>query len=510
MASESPAPSSRRWLTLATVALAQLMVVLDATVVNIALPSAQADLGFSDGDRQWVVTAYSLAFGSLLLFGGRLSDLIGRKRAFIIGLIGFAAASALGGAADSFGTLVAARALQGVFGALLAPTALAVLTTTFTIPKERSRAFGVFGAIAGAGGAIGLLLGGVLTESFDWRWNLYINVVIAVIAIAGALVFVPTFARATPRPKLDVPGTVLVSAALFALVYGFSHAETDGWDAPLTWGMLAGSVVLLVAFVLWQRRAAHPLLPLSIVLDRNRGASYSSVLIAGIGMFAVFLFVTYYLQTTLQYSPIQTGLSFLPMIGMLVLAAQLSTNIFVPRFGPKVMVPIGMLLATGGMLALTRLGTDSTYAADLLVPLMVVGAAMGTIMPASIQTATLGVDRRFAGVASAMVNTSQQIGGSIGTALLNTLAATALADYLADNQPVTEAVAAQAAVTSFATAYWWGAGFFAVGAVLSALLFRRRVRASAAADEGRAGSGQVQGAPDARATDADDLPIAVH
>ncbi|MCS5715149.1 DHA2 family efflux MFS transporter permease subunit [Herbiconiux sp. CPCC 205716] len=469
-----PENSSRRWLTLTTVALAQLMVVLDATVVNIALPSAQADLGFSDGDRQWIVTAYSLAFGSLLLLGGRLSDLIGRKRAFIIGLVGFAAASALGGAADSFGLLVAARALQGAFGALLAPTALAVLTTTFTIPKERARAFGIFGAIAGAGGAVGLLLGGLLTENFSWRWNLYINVVIAVVAIIGALIFVTTPTREGARPKLDLPGTVLVSSALFALVYGFSSAETNDWDSPLTWGMLAASVVLLVAFVLWQRRAAHPLLPLAIVLDRNRGAAYSSVLIAGAGMFGIFLFVTYYLQTTLGYTPIQTGLSFLPMILLLITAAQLSTNIFVPRFGPKVMVPIGMTLAALGMVYLTHLDVTAVYALDVMPPLMVLGLAMGTIMPASIQTATLGVDRRFAGVASAMVNTSQQVGGSIGTALLNTLAATAAANYVADNLPATAEVAAQAAVHSYATAYWWGAGFFAVGAVIAALLFRRK------------------------------------
>jgi len=450
------------------------MVVLDATVVNIALPAAQADLGFSNGDRQWVITAYSLAFGSLLLLGGRLSDLIGRKRAFIIGLIGFALASALGGAADSFGLLVAARALQGAFGALLAPTALAVLTTTFTIPKERARAFGVFGAIAGAGGAVGLLLGGFLTEKLDWRWNLYINVFIAIIAIIGAVIFVSSPKREGARPKLDVPGTILVSGALFTLVYGFSNAETDGWDSPATWGMLAASVVLLVAFVFWQRRAAHPLLPLSIVLDRNRGAAYASVLIAGAGMFGIFLFVTYYLQASLGYSPIQTGLSFLPMIGMLVLAAQLSTNIFVPRFGPKVMVPFGMLLGVTGMLLLTRLTLDSTYAADVLPALMVLGFAMGSIMPASMQTATLGVDRQFAGVASAMVNTSQQVGGSIGTALLNTLAATAATDFVASNLPASPEVLADAAVHSYSTAYFWGAGFFLVGAILSALLFRRR------------------------------------
>jgi EmrB/QacA subfamily drug resistance transporter len=465
---------SRRWWTLITVGLAQLMVVLDSTVVNIALPAAQADLGFSDGDRQWVVTAYSLAFGSLLLLGGRLSDLIGRKRTFIIGLIGFAIASALGGAADNFGLLVAARALQGAFGALLAPTALAVLTTTFTIPKERARAFGVFGAIAGAGGAVGLLLGGFLTEQFDWRWNLYINVAIAVIAVVGALVFVPDFVRTGARPKLDVPGTVLISGALFGLVYGLANAETDGWDSPLTWGMLAGFAVLISAFVLWQRRAAHPLLPLAIVLDRNRGAAYATVLIAGAGMFGIFLFVTYYLQASLGYSPIQTGLSFLPMIGMLVVAAQISTNLLLPRFGPKIMVPIGMTLGAIGMLLLTRLDLGSDYVPDILIPLMILGFGMGSTMPAAMQTATLGVDREFAGVASAMVNTSQQVGGSIGVALLNTLAATAATDYLASNLPATAAVAAEAAIRSYATAYWWGAGFFAAGAVLAAFLFRRR------------------------------------
>src|SRR4051812_46849256 len=256
------APSTRRWWTLAVVALAQLMIVLDISVVNIALPAAQADLGFSAGDRQWVITAYSLAFGSLLLLGGRLSDLIGRRRTFVIGLVGFAAASALGGAATSFGLLVGARALQGLFGALLAPTALAVLTTTFTVPRERARAFGVFGAIAGAGGAVGLLLGGYLTENFDWRWNLTINVVIAAVAVVGAVVFVTSPSRVGPRPKLDIPGTLLVSAALFSLVYGFANAETDGWDSPLSWGFLAGAVVLIVAFVVWQRRAAHPMLPL--------------------------------------------------------------------------------------------------------------------------------------------------------------------------------------------------------------------------------------------------------
>ncbi|PYI66756.1 MFS transporter [Arthrobacter livingstonensis] len=473
-AGSAPAVSSRRWWTLTTVALAQLMVVLDTTVVNIALPSAQHDLGFTNGERQWIITAYSLAFGSLLLFGGRLSDLMGRKRTFIIGLIGFAGASALGGAAGSFGMLVFARAVQGAFGALLAPTALAVLTTTFTIPKERARAFGVFGAIAGAGGAVGLLLGGFLTEDFTWRWNLYINVFIAVFAVIGASIFVSHSHVEGPRPKLDLPGTVLVSAALFGLVYGFSNAETDGWGSPATWGMLVGAGVLMVAFVLWQRRAVHPILPLHIVLDRNRGAAYISVLISGIGMFGIFLFVTYYVQASLHYSPIQAGIGFLPMIGMLVLAAQLSTNLALPRFGPKVMVPLGMAVSAAGMAYLTHLNLGSTYAGDLLPPLMIIGFGIGTVMPAAIQTATYGVDREFAGVASALVNMSQQVGGSIGTALLNTIATTAAAGYLATHLPPTAETAAQAAIHGYSVGYWWGAGFFAFGAVMAALLFRRR------------------------------------
>ncbi len=474
--------SSRRWWTLVTVGIAQLMVVLDATVVNIALPSAQADLGFSDGDRQWVITAYSLAFGSLLLFGGRLSDLIGRKRAFIIGLIGFAAASALGGAAPDFGTLVAARALQGVFGALLAPTALAVLTTTFTIPRERARAFGVFGAIAGAGGALGLLLGGVLTEQLNWRWNLYINVFIAIVAIVGAMLFVTKIERTGARPRLDVPGTILVSGALFSLVYGFANAETEGWESPWTWGLLAAAGVLLTGFVWWQSRASHPLLPLAIVKDRNRAAAYSSILIAGAGMFGIFLFVTYFLQSSLGFSPIQTGLSFLPMIVTLVLAAQLSTNVLLPRFGPKLMVPFGMAIGVMGMLLLTRLTLDSTYAANVLPALILLGLAMGSIMPPSMQTATLGVDRHFAGVASAMVNTSQQVGGSIGTALLNTIAATATVDFIAAHAGDTADLAARGAVAGYAIAYAWGAGFFALGGVISAIVFRRKGNAGRSAD----------------------------
>ena len=468
----------RRWLVLATVALAQLMVVLDATIVNIALPSAQAELGFSDNDRQWVVTAYALAFGSLLLLGGRLSDMLGRRRMFLIGLVGFAVASTLGGAAGTFELLVAARALQGVFGAVLAPAALSVLTTTFTVPRERARAFGVFGAIAGMGGAIGLLLGGYLTENLDWRWNLYVNVVIAAVALAAGLTLLPRAGGAAGH-RLDVPGVLLGSAGLFALVFGFSQAEPQGWDSPLTWGPLAASVVLLVAFVLRQRTAPHAVLPLGVVLDRDRGASFLAILVAGSGMFGVFLFLTYYLQSTLGFTPMRTGVAFLPMVVAIIVTAQVQSNLLIPRFGPKVLVPIGMLLAAGAMLSFTRLEVDSTYATHVLPGLVLMGAGMPSIMPASFQLATLGVDQRLAGAASALVSTSQQVGGAIGTALLNTLATTAAAAYVADHAPASPEVLAQAALHSFDTAYAWSAAIFAGGAVLAAVLFRTRAARAA-------------------------------
>lgn len=466
----------RRWWILATVAIAQLMVVLDATIVNIALPSAQIELGFSDNDRQWIVTAYALAFGALLLLGGRLSDLVGRRRTFLVGLICFALASALGGASQSFGMLVGARALQGAFGAVLAPSALSVLTTTFTDPKERSRAFGVFGGLAGAGGAIGLLLGGFLTEHLDWRWTLYVNLVFAALAVAGGLTFLHS-TRGRPQ-RLDVPGALLGGAGLVALVYGFSRAEPDGWDSPTTWAPLAASAVLLVAFVLRQRRAGHDaLLPLTVILDRNRGAAFLAILAVGAGMFGAFLFGTFYMQTVLGFGPWETGLRFLPQIVVLAICAQLCTNLFLPRFGPKVMVPIGLALAATGLGLLSQIDFGSTFAADVLPGLMIMGAGMGTAMPAAIQTSTLGVDRDHAGVASAVVSTAQQVGGAVGTAVLNTIAASAATAFLAAHattSPPEPAVAAQAAIDSYTTAFGSSALIFVAGTVITALLFRRR------------------------------------
>src|SRR5258708_18804051 len=320
---------ARRWWILGVVGLAQLMVVLDATIVNIALPSAQRALGFSNADRQWVVTAYALAFGGLLLLGGRLSDLVGRRRMLIIGLVGFGAASALGGASTSFAVLVIGRGAQGVFGAMLAPAALSTLTVTFTDPAERGRAFGVYGAIAGAGGAVGLLLGVVLTEYLSWRWPLYVNVVLAVIAGAGAVRLLPADRR-DPGVRIDWPGTVLVAGGLVAVVYGLSEADTKGWSAPATIVLLVAGVVLLAAFVLVEMRVAHPLLPLRIGLNRFRGGAYLAIGLSAIGVFGVFLFLTYYLHLSLAYSPAKSPVALLPIIPPPVPPPPLPPAVFPP------------------------------------------------------------------------------------------------------------------------------------------------------------------------------------
>jgi EmrB/QacA subfamily drug resistance transporter len=481
---------ANRWKILAVLGLAQLMVVLDVTIVNIALPSAQSALGFSNDNRQWIVTAYALAFGSFLLLGGRLGDLFGRRRTFIVGLTGFALASAYGGVAQNFGMLVSARALQGAFGALLAPSALGLLTTTFTDPSERGKAFGIFGAIAGGGGAIGLLLGGVLTEYLDWRWCLYVNLLLAVPAAFGAARFIKTPAR-SGKAFLDIPGTVTASLGLFFVVYGFSNAETASWGDPLTIISLVLSAGFITAFVMLQRRVAHPLLPLSVVLDRNRGGSYLSIGLAGAGVFAVFLFLTYFMQRSLGYSPIQTGLGFLPMMGCVVLTSTVGNTILVPKFGAKPLVPTGMLLGVGAMLFFTQLSITSTYAADILPGLLLMGFGMGLIFAPSFSTATLGVDPSDAGVASAMVNTSQQVGGSIGTALLSTLAASALDSYVTQRGP-SPAVLAEAAVHGYTVAFSVAAGIFAFGAVTAALILRP---GSPAQQLERAQAVQAQAAP---------------
>ena len=462
----------RRWAILAILGIAQLMVVLDATIVNIALPSAQKALHFSNDNRQWIVTAYSLAFGSLLLLGGKISDLFGRKWTFIAGLSGFALASAVGGAAQSFGMLAISRAFQGAFGALLAPAALSLLTTTFTETSERNKAFGIFGAIAGSGASVGLLLGGLLTQALDWRAVMYVNLVFAVIAVSGAVVLLHNQAPAT-KPRLDIPGVMTVSAGLFALVFGFNHAETTSWSNPVTLAVLAAGVLLLAVFAAIERRVSNPLLPLRVVLDRNRGASFISMGLAAVAMFGVFLFLTYYLQVNRGYSPVTTGLAFLPMTVTVMVTAIVATTRLRSRFGPRPLVVAGMALGAAAMLILRGITMDSSYAGHILPALMIMGIGLGLVFSTVMNNATLGVRPADAGVASATVNAAQQVGASLGTALLSTLAASAATSFAAGHRP-TPALMAQAAIHGYTTAFTVSAGVFAAAAVIAGLLFTRQ------------------------------------
>ncbi|WP_410671390.1 MFS transporter [Amycolatopsis sp. cmx-4-68] len=458
-------------MALVVLGLAQLMDVLDSTIVNIALPTAQRDLGFPADYRQWVLTGYALAFGSLLLLGGRLADFFGRKRLFLIGVGGFAVASAFGGAAGDFGMLLAARIAQGVFAAMLAPAALSLLSVTFADDaKERGRAFGIFGAISGAGGALGLLLGGVLTQGLSWRWCLYVNLIIAAAAFAGGMAFLRDGDR-PERVRPDIAGTVTVVLGLIGIVYGLGTAETRGWNDIRTIGPVLAGVALVAVFVLIERRTRNPLLPLRVILDRVRGTAYLALGISGIGMFAVFLFLTYYLATTLGFTPLQTGVAFLPMIGSVMAGAVFSGAVLLPRTGPRPLVPVGCVLSAVGMAMLTGIHADSGYAGAVLPALLVTGLGFGLIFGPVQNAATSGVRSHDAGVASALVTTAQQIGGSIGTAVFSSLATTATAKYVSTHaaQPAT---ITEATLTGYHLVFWTAAAIFLGSAVLAALLFR--------------------------------------
>jgi EmrB/QacA subfamily drug resistance transporter len=456
------------------------MVVLDGTIVNIALPSAQRDLGFSDNTRQWVVTAYALAFGGLLLFGGRIADLWGRKRAFTVGVIGFAAASAIGGAALNTGMLLGARALQGLFGALLAPSALSLLSIMFTEARDRAKAFGVYGAISGGGAAIGLIIGGLLTEYLSWRWTMYVNVLFAVIAALGAYLVIQEPAAHRSSTRLDIPGVVLASGGLVALVYGFSTAETDGWGATVTVSMFITCAVLLTAFVVVQSRVRAPLLPLRVVWDRNRGGAYLSLATAIIGMFGLFLFLTFYLQVVLGFSPVTAGVAFLPMVaGMMIGATQIGARL-APLVAPRLLMTPGFALAAAGLALLTQISVAGNYSTVVLPGMFLMGIGLGTAFMPAMSLATLGVQPRDAGVASAMVNTCQQVGGAIGTALLNTIATNATKTYaIAHKGQITSPRAAgsvklHAMVHGYSFAISWAAGILLLSAVIAGLLIAAR------------------------------------
>lgn len=463
----------KRWLALGVLAIAQLMVVLDVTIVNIALPQAQADLGISNADRQWVVTAYTLTFGGLLLLGGRIADYWGRKKAFMAGAIGFAIASALGGIAQSGELLFAARALQGAFGALLAPAGLALLTVMFTEVHERAKAFAVYGAIAGGGAAIGLLLGGALTEWASWRWCLLVNVPVALIAVVLAILFVPE-SKAHGNTKYDVPGAVTATLGLASLVYGFTQAAQpeQGWDSLKTWGFIGAGVLLLIIFVIIESRSKYPLLPLRIVADRTRGGAFLSSALIGAALFGSFFFLTYYYQLVLGYTPMKAGLAVLPVTAGVFISAGLASQL-VPKVGPKPLMVLGTILAGGGMLLLTRIGVTSSFGSVLLPGELILGLGMGFAFVPLTNLALVGVPHHDAGAASATLNATQQVGGSLGVALLNTFFTTSFTNYLTSHAP---SQVAQASATVHASKIVFAASgiMMLIAAVVAAVVITAR------------------------------------
>ncbi|HET6151792.1 MAG TPA: MFS transporter [Marmoricola sp.] len=458
----------RRWLALVVIAVAQLMVVLDASIVNIALPSAQHALGISDANRQWVVTAYALAFGGLLLLGGRIADFVGRKRAFIIGLIGFGVASAVGGLAQTQGELFGARALQGAFAALMAPAALSLITVTFSEPKERAKAFGVYGGISGGGAALGLILGGVLTEYASWRWTLLVNTPIAIATAVAAAVLVRE-SRAGGKPKYDIPGVITSTLGLAALVYGFTKANESGWSATSTISLLSAAVVLLASFVVIERNTAEPLLPPRVFTERNRAGAFLVSLLLGLALFGMFLFLVYYMQGTLHYSAVKSGLAFLPFSVGIVFGAAAASGLL-PRIGPRPLMVGGTAAAAVGMALFTRITVHGSYASHVLPAEIIMSIGMGLAFVALSSTALVGVEEHDAGVASALVNTTQQVGGSLGTALLNTIAATATATYVSAHT----GQSAAGLVHGYTVAFTWGLGALILASLLSLVLVTKQ------------------------------------
>ena len=484
------AGNHRRWFALGVILVAQLLIVLDATVVTIALPTAQQALDISQANRQWALTAYTIAFGGLLLLGGRVADYTGRKRAFIIGLIGFAAASALGGAAINQGMLFGARALQGTFAALMAPAALSLLTVEFTHPKERALAFGMYGAISGGGSAVGLLVGGVLTEYASWRWTLLISTPIAIAAALGAATWVRE-SRTPGRTRYDVLGAITSTLGLMALVYGLTQAAPPGngeasrWGSPLPISLFVVAAVLLVAFVLIEARSANPLLPVRVVRDRNRGGSFLIAGLIGVALFGTFLFLSYYMQQTLGYSSLRTGVAFLPFTVGVIVGSLLSTQIL-PRVGARIPMTLGLVLAAVGMLPLTQLSTGNDFWLKVLPAQVVISVGLGIVFGPLTSTALVGVDNRDAGVASALVNAVQQIGGSLGIALLNTIAVSAFTAYVIGHgiNPRDGAGQMVATVHGYAVAFGVAAAVMAAAAIIAAVFIRVRPEQLAASRPG--------------------------
>ena len=457
-----------RWMLLAVLALAQLMVVLDGTIVNIALPDAQRELGMSDGDRTWVVTIYALAFGSLLLLGGRIADYWGRKRTFMVGMLGFAVASALGGFAGSTEVLLASRGLQGAFAALLAPASLAILTITFPSGKDRIKAFAVYGAIGGGGAAIGLLLGGVLTQYASWNWCLLVNVPIAVVAIAGGLPLIRE-SKAHGNTRYDLPGAVLVVAGLASLVYGFAQAE-EGWVRLETLGFLAVGILILAVFVLVESKVSNPLLPLRVLTNRVRGGAFLVSTLTGAALLGGILFLVFYFQIVLGYSPLKSGLASLPMTLAITAGAGVLSK-FLPRTGVRVPMTLGPVVGAVGLFWLSSITVEGNYALQVLPGLILLGFGLAMIFVPLQNVALAGIDEHDAGVASAAVSATQQIGGSIGTALFTAIYTAAVSGYLSGREvlPLTHL---EALVSGYSSAFMWAGAAILLAAPISFFMIR--------------------------------------
>ena len=468
------AASTNRWLVLVLVCVAQFMVILDATIVNVALPSIERGLHFSPTGLQWVVNAYTLVFGGFLLLGGRAADLFGTQRLFIAGLLLFSAASLVNGIATSSGMLVGGRAVQGLGAALVSPAALAIITTTFADGRERTKALGVWSAIAAGGGAAGLVLGGVLTETLSWRWVFFINLPIGIAAALFSLRMISNESAEEKPETSDIAGAVTVTTGLLVLVYGIVKASSYGWGSAKTIGLFAAAVALLVSFVVIELRSRAPLIRLSIFRIRSLSVANVSMFLVGCALFSMFYFASLYVQQLLGYSPIKAGLAFLPFTLGIVIGAGAAQQL-IRRIGVRATTVGGLVIATIGILLFTRLTLDGTYLGQLFPAVIVTSIGMGlTFVPVTL-LATTNVPGADAGLASGLFNTSQQIGGALGLAILSTLAATRTSHQLdALGHKASFAERATATISGYHLAFAVGAGLMALAVVLIATLIRKR------------------------------------
>ena len=454
------------WVVLVLVCMAQFMVVLDATVVNVALPSIQKDLGLSEANLQWIVNAYTLAFGGFLLLGGRAGDLLGRKRLFLFGLVVFTTASLLDGLATSSGMLIGSRALQGLGAAFISPAALAIITTTFAEGAERARALGVWAAIAIGGSAVGLIVGGALTQLLSWPWIFFINVPVGIVVFVLSLRLLPESRDELAHRSFDVAGAVTVTGGLMALVYAIVQGPEKGWSSVQTIATFVLAAILLVSFVVIEQRSKAPLVRLSIFRIRSLSTANATMFLVGSGLFAMFFFNTLYIQRVLGYGPLEAGLAFLPFTAGIMVSAGLASQ-FAPRVGVRPVAIVGMIVTIAGLLYLTRIQANGTYAQDVLPALLLTALGLGAVFVPLTLIATTGLDNDDQGLASGLFNTSQQIGGALGLAILSSLAASKTSSMKGVSQ-------AEALVDGFHVAFAGGALFMVLALVLFVSLLRKR------------------------------------